>query len=237
MKISVLEIPSVLVKGGSFEMGTTVPDGEADGKPIHNVTLTDFYISATEVTIGQYKAYCQQTGKAMPEQEAECSNTHPVAFVNWYEAEEFCEWVGGFLPTEAQWEYAARSGGMTMKYPSGNEIDHSMANYSGTGQTDKWKRCAPVAKFPPNILGLYDMAGNVYEWCRDYYRSDYYQYSAKIDPAGPATSLFKVIRGGSWYHSEETLRSTHRYRYMPVARLSFVGFRVAWDPSKVHIAQ
>lgn len=237
VKIGTLEIPAVLVKGGTFEMGAAGEESADDAKPVHRVTLTDFYISTTEVTIGQYKEFCRQTGKAMPEQEPETDDSYPVAFVTWYEANEFCEWVGGDLPTEAQWEYAARSGGMDLTFPNGNSIDHAQANFSGTGQTDKWKRGAPVAKFPPNNLGIYDLAGNLYEWCQDYYRSDYYQNSRMINPAGPATSLFKVIRGGSWYHEKSEMRTTSRFRYMPVARLSFVGFRVAWDPSKARIAQ
>jgi len=237
VKIGTLEIPAVLVKGGSFEMGAAGEESADDAQPVHMVTLTDFYLSTTEVTIGQYKEYCRQTGKAMPEQDPETNDSYPVAFVTWYEAFEFCKWTGGCLPTEAQWEYAARGGGMDFKYPTGSAIDHSQANYTGTGQADKWKRVAPVAKFPPNNLGIHDLAGNLYEWCQDYYRSDYYQNSGMINPAGPATSLFKVIRGGSWYHDKNEMRTTYRFRYMPVARLSFVGFRVAWDPSKAHIAQ
>jgi formylglycine-generating enzyme required for sulfatase activity len=237
VRIGPLEIPAVLVKGGTFTMGTEDADAPGDSKPAHKVTLTDFYMSITEVTIGQYKDYCRKTGKAMPEQEPGTNDSYPVTFITWYEASEFCEWMDGFLPSEAQWEYAARSGGMDLAYPNGNTINHSEANYSGTGQTDKWKRIAPVAKFPANTIGLYDMAGNVYEWCQDYYRSDYYQNSGFINPVGPATSLFKVIRGGSWYHGTEEMRTTSRFRYMPVARLSFVGFRVAWEPSKARIAQ
>jgi len=237
VKISVLKIPAILIKGGPFEMGSNDESSSADTKPAHTVTLTDFYIGITEVTIGEYKDYCRQTGKAMPEQETGTDDSYPIAFVNWYEANEFCEWVGGYLPTEAQWEYAARGGGMNINYPNGNKLDHSMANYSGTGKADKWKRVAPVAKFPPNHLGIYDMAGNLYEWCQDYYRSDYYQYSGAINPVGPVSSMFKVVRGGSWYHDAEELRTTSRYRYMPVARLSFLGFRVTWDPDKVRIAQ
>lgn len=237
VRIGVLKLPAVLVKGGTFEMGSDDESSPEDTRPAHTVTLTDFYISVTEVTVGQYKEYCRQTGKSMPEQEAGTSDSYPIAFVTWYEANEFCQWVGGYLPTEAQWEYAARSRGLNLKYPNGNTIDHSFANYSGTGQTDKWKRVAPVAKFPPNSLGLYDMAGNLYEWCQDYYRSDYYKNSSQINPTGPASGMFKVIRGGSWYHGKEAMRTTSRYRYMPVARLSFLGFRVAWDPDAVRVSE
>ncbi len=128
LKIGPLEIPAVLVKGGTFDMGSEDPECGDDTRPVHKVTLTDFYISTTEVTIGQYKEYCRKTGKAMPEQEPGTDDLFPVAFVTWYEANEFCEWVGGFLPSEAQWEYAARSGGLNFKYPNGNAIYHSQAN-------------------------------------------------------------------------------------------------------------
>jgi len=237
VKISRIGIPALFVKGGTFDMGEHFGEGKDDEKPVHSVTLSDFYIGLTEVTIGQYKNYCRLTGKAMPEQEDYTDDSYPVVFVTWYEANEFCQFVGGSLPTEAQWEYAARSGGLVMKYPSGEEMDHSMANYSGVEKKDKWKKAAPVASFAPNLLGLFDMSGNVYEWCHDYYKSDYYENSTMVEPTGPAASMFKVIRGGSWYHGTETLHTSHRMRYMPVARLSFLGFRVAWAPGRVQLAQ
>jgi len=230
IKIGPLEMDAVLIKGGVFEMGDKFNVGDGDEKPVHEVTLTDYYLSTTEVTVGQYKKYCIATNTAMPEQESYSRDNYPIVFVTWFEARKFCEWVGGFLPTEAQWEYAASSRGLTFKYPTGNTIDHSKANYSGTRKKDRWKKCSPVAKFPPNSLGIYDLAGNVYEWCYDYYKGDYYSMPAYENPRGPATSIFKVLRGGSWYHDKEKLRCSDRFRYMPVARVSFVGFRVAWDP-------
>lgn len=230
VSIGPLEMEAILVEGGDFEMGDKFNVGDSDEQPVHEVALSDFYISVTEVTVRQYKAFCLATDRAMPQQESYSKDDCPIVFVTWFEAQDFCEWVGGSLPTEAQWEYAATSRGLTFKYPSGNEIDHSLANFSGTGKKDRWKKLAPVAKFPPNPIGLYDMAGNVYEWCYDYYKSDYYSLPGYQDPMGPATSMFKVLRGGSWYHDKEEMRCSNRFRYMPVARMSFVGFRVAWDP-------
>ncbi len=226
-------MPAVFIEGGEFEMGDHFGGGSSDELPVHHVKLSDFYLSATEVTIGQYKQYCLKVGKAMPEQEPYARDDYPVAFVTWFEAQEFCNWVGGSLPTEAQWEYAARSRGLAYKYPLGNNISHDDANYSGVARKDKWKKSAPVGKFPPNLIGLFDLAGNLYEWCYDYYKSDYYVYSPQFNPTGPSSGMFKVVRGGSWYHGEETLRTTHRYRYLAVARLSFLGFRVAWNAEKV----
>ena len=228
-KIGPLAMEAVLVRGGTFEMGDKFNSGGSDEQPVHEVKVTDFYMGTTEVTVGQYKRYCLDTGRAMPEQESYSKNDYPMVFVTWFEAQAFCEWAGGSLPTEAQWEYAASSRGMMLKYPTGSTIDQSAANFSGTGKRDRWKKLAPVAKFPPNLLGIYDIAGNVYEWCYDYYKSDYYKLPTYQNPRGPATSMFKVLRGGSWYHGKEELRCSDRFRYMPVARVSFVGFRVAWD--------
>ena len=230
VKIGPLEIDAILVNGETFEMGDNFDAGESDEKPVHEVKLSDFYISITEVTVAQYKTFCRETNRAMPLQESYSKDDYPIVFVTWFEAQDFCEWVGGCLPTEAQWEYAATSGGSSLKYPTGNDINRNMANYSGTGKKDRWKKLSPVAKFPHNILGIYDMAGNVYEWCYDYYKSSYYSMPGYQNPRGPATSMFKVLRGGSWYHNEEDMRCSDRFRYMPVARISFVGFRVAWDP-------
>lgn len=230
--IGTLKIPAVFVKGGNFEMGDQFDAGNDDEKPVHAVTLNDFYLSATEVTVAQFKRFCLATNRKMPEQEPTSADDHPVVFITWYEAKDFCEWVGGSLPTEAQWEYAARSGGMSVRYPTGDEVDHTTANLSRKGKKDKWEKTSPVGKFPPNYLGLYDMAGNVYEWCNDYYKSDYYELSNSIEPQGPATSMFKILRGGSWYHEKQHLRCSDRFRFMPVARISFVGFRVAWKADK-----
>lgn len=235
VKIGPLDIEAVLVKGGTYEMGDIFVVGKDDERPVHIVTISDFYLSVTEITVRQYKKFCKRTNRKMPIQEKYSRDNYPVVFVTWYEAKDFCEWMGGLLPTEAQWEYAARSGGLMLKYPTGSNIDHSLANYSGKDGRDKWKKVSPVAKFTPNTLGIYDLAGNVYEWCLDYYKGNYYSLSLSQNPTGPATSIFRVLRGGSWYHDKECLRTSHRFRYLPVARVSFVGFRVAWDPEKVNI--
>jgi len=233
VKIGPLAMEAVFIQGGTFEMGDHFRVGESDELPVHQVSLSDFYMSTTEVTVEQYKAFCRQTERKMPQQEEGSKEDNPVVFITWFEANDFCEWVGGELPTEAQWEYAATARGLVMKYPTGNEIDQGMANFSGTGKKDRWNRLAPVAKFPANMLGIYDLAGNVYEWCYDYYKSDSYSIPAYLDPRGTATSMFKVLRGGSWYHDKEQLRCSDRFRYMPVARMSFVGFRVVWDADKI----
>jgi len=234
IEISPLKVKAALIPGGEFQMGSA-ETGSGDEKPQHRVILSDFYLSITEVTIGQYKEFCRQTGKSMPRQEDYAKDNYPVAFVTWYEAQEFCQWAGGSLPTEAQWEYAARAGGKPIVYPNGNEITHDHANFEGVGERDRWKKSAPVGKFPPSVLGLYDMAGNIYEWCYDNYKSDYYSVSTTKNPKGPATGMFRVLRGGSWYHGKEAMRTTYRFRFMPVARVGFVGFRVAWEPGTITV--
>jgi len=213
-------------------MGDQFDTGDDDEKPVHSVTLNDFYLSATEVTVAQFKKFCIATHRKMPEQESTSADDHPIVFITWYEAKDFCEWVGGNLPTEAQWEYAARSGGLSIQYPTGNEMDRSTANIFGKGKKDKWEKTSPVGNFPPNYLGIYDMAGNAYEWCNDNYKSDYFASSNSFEPQGPATSMFKTLRGGSWYHNKEEMRCSDRFRFMPVARIGFVGFRIAWKPEK-----
>jgi len=235
VKIGPLGTKAAFIKGGTYEMGDLFNVGKDDEQPPHKITVSDFYLGISEVTVAQYKEFCKRTNRKMPLQEKYSRDNYPVIFVTWYEAKEFCEWVGGHLPTEAQWEYAARSGGLMLKYPTGSNIDHSLANYSGKYGRDKWKKASPVKKFAPNNFGIYDLAGNVYEWCFDCYKSNYYSLSSSLDPAGPATGIFRVLRGGSWYHDKEYLRTSHRFRYLPVARVSFVGFRVAWDPDKVKI--
>ena len=230
-----IEMQAVLVEGGTFNMGDMWSVGGDNEKPVHEVKLSDFYISISEVTIGEYKEFCKRTHRKMPLQDDGSQDNFPVAYVTWYEAKNFCDWVGGQLPTEAQWEYSARCKGKPMIYPSGEHIDHSLANYSGKERKDRWERTSPVKKFKPNVLGIYDLAGNLYEWCFDYYKSDYYAKSFKVDPTGPSSGLYKVLRGGSWYHHENELRTSHRFRYLAVARVSYVGFRVAWNPDKTQI--
>jgi len=150
---------------------------------------------------------------------------HPVVSVYWNGANEYAKWVGGRLPTEAEWERAARGGVDGRKYPNGNTISHDDANYKGTGGRDKWASTSPVKSFAPNDYGLYDMAGNVYEWCSDIWDEDYYSKSPKNNPTGPSSGNRYVIRGGSWYDDSSRVRSGFRLIYDLNCNYG-IGFRV-----------
>ena len=157
---------------------------------------------------------------------------HPVLEVSWYGARAFSGWVGGRLPTEAEWEYAARAGGQRLKYPNGDTLTHDNANFSGTGGQDQWTETSPVGSFPPNPLGLYDMAGNVWEWCADWFDAEYYQTlknSTARNPKGPGSGTARVVRGGSWFNSEFDLRVAIRFWSYPDDGSFNLGFRCVQD--------
>jgi iron(II)-dependent oxidoreductase len=166
----------------------------------HEVSVSDFYLDRYEVTNAEYKKFCDQTGHKLPEfwgMDAFRSGPdypgHPVVGVTWADAAKYAEWAGKRLPTEAEWEYAARGGLVQKRFPYGDEMDASQANYNGTNGHP-----VPVGSFPPNAYGLYDMAGNVVEWVSDFYEKDYYLNSPAMDPKGPETGKRRVIRGGGW---------------------------------------
>jgi len=156
---------------------------------------------------------------------------HPVLEVSWYGARAFSGWVGGRLPTEAEWEYAARAGGQNLKYPNGDTLTHDDANFSGTGGRDQWTETSPVGSFAPNPLGLYDMAGNVWEWCADWFDAEYYGTfnSTARNPKGPDSGTQRVLRGGSWNVNPYYLRCANRSWNVPTSRLNYDGFRCVQD--------
>jgi formylglycine-generating enzyme required for sulfatase activity len=219
----------VTVPPGSFEMGCTPGDGECfpDEQPAHHVTLTrGFAMLATEVTVGQFQGFLRASGRVAPPPPGFAQTAgDPVVNVAWGEAAGFCQWLGGRLPTEAEWEYAARGGRTASRFPNGDSIDLTQANFDGTGGRDMWATTAPVASFAPSTFGLFDMAGNVWEWCADWYSPSSYAGAAAVDPAGPATGTLRVMRGGAWNCSPRSLRVTNRGRATPASRVPTVGFR------------
>jgi formylglycine-generating enzyme required for sulfatase activity len=203
----------VSVKGGCFEMGDTFGDGGADEKPVHKVCLDDFRMDKYEVT---QAAYQTAMGKN-PSNHENCPNC-PVEEVSWDEAKAYCGKVGKRLPTEAEWEYAAREGGKKVKYGTGkNEINCNTANYGGCGGKTK-----PGGSHAPNALGLYDMSGNVFEWVADWYEGDYYGKSPEKNPKGPSDGAFRVLRGGSWFIRAVDSRAAYRYLREPAHRANIL---------------
>ena len=175
----------VYIPPGTFKMGCVPGDSgcDDDEKPRHEVTITrGVWLGKTEVTWGAYRRFFQ-VADAMGNKGSGAGDRHPVVNVSWNDAVAFCSWSGGRLPTEAEWEYAARGGVEGKKYPWGNSLDHEQANYSGTGGRDRWDRTSPVGSFAPNGYGLYDMAGNVWEWVWDWYDANYDSTASGSDPA------------------------------------------------------
>ena len=206
----------VRIPAGTFVMGSN--DGESDEKPARQVTVSGFYMDKTEVTQEQYERVMGNnpgTFKGCP--------TCPVEMVSWNDAKAYCEKVGKRLPTEAECEYAARAGTST-KYYWGNDMDGDYAWYYNNANS----KTHPVGQKKPNAFGLYDMCGNVWEWCSDWYDKNYYRSSPADNPQGAATGSCRVLRGGSWRNGDYSLRSAGRGWNYPDNRLGYVGFRCAW---------
>lgn len=208
----------IYLQGGTFLMGDD--SGNPGERPVHEVTLRPFYIDSCEVTVAQYAVFLEQTGRVKPAfwQPEFDRPDDPVVGVTWYDAAAYAAWAGKRLPTEAEWEYAARGGRSGEPFPWGTDHDKRHANFSSAG-------IAPVKRFGPNGYGIYDMTGNVWEWCSDWYDETYYQVSPADNPQGPITGTFKVLRGGAWYSSAEQIRTANRYYALPDSRSFHNGFR------------
>ena len=220
--------PLILIQPGTFLMGATMFDSEM---PSHLVTITKpFGIGKYQVTQEEFKAFMGTN----PSQYQAIN--HPVEQVNWEEACLFCEKINEILstllpehyhialPSEAQWEYACRAGSTT-EYSYGDNPSTEKMNYGGC----KIKHPVRVGSYPPNPWGLYDMHGNVWEWCQDWYGP--YSGCNEIDPTGPNAGPLRVVRGGSWFNIAEDCRSAHRHTWVgPRYRHSDYGFRIALVP-------
>jgi iron(II)-dependent oxidoreductase len=211
-------VAMVYVPGGSYVMGAD--KGFPDEQPKHEISIDPFYIDIHEVTVAQYKKFLDETGRSAPGfwlPEIDRPD-HPVVGVSWKDAAAYAKWAGKRLPTEAEWELAARGGTAEGRYPWGDEPDLQFANVGSFG-------IAPVKSFKPNGYGIYDMIGNVWEWCSDWYDPEYYSSSPKENPQGPESGKYKVLRGWAWYCNKDQVKVTKRYSSDPTARSYSYGFR------------
>jgi formylglycine-generating enzyme required for sulfatase activity len=213
----------VWIPPGSFMMGCSLGDKEckSDEKPAHQVTLTKgFWIGQTEVTVAAYKRFAGSTGAEMPRAPnfnvGWNNQDMPIVSVGWDDATAFCDWAGGRLLTEAEWEYAARAGSTEARYGPIDEVAWYAKNSGGKTQEVGQKRA--------NAFGLYDMLGNVWEWMNDWYAG--YPASPARDPRGPDSGQFRVLRGGDWGSDRGDIRVSKREWDRPADRNShIVGFR------------
>lgn len=232
----------VIIEGGQFYRGC---DSSArDERPRHQILLDSFAIDVSSVTNDQYVRFLEAMGgekdanhndlillresrikKVAGQLSIEAGyNHHPVVGVTWYGAFAYCKWVGKRLPTEAEWEIAAKGGTLDAPYPTGQSIEKSKANFFNSDTVR-------VKSYPANGYGLYDMAGNVYEWCQDWYGYNYYEVSQQEPncPRGPLQGVYRVLRGGCWKSLELDLLCTQRHRNKPGISNSTYGFRCASD--------
>ncbi len=258
----------VFIKGGEFLMGSN--EGMLHEKPVHKVSVKSFWIDAKEVTVKEFARFVKETGYQTeaekfgwsgvfdlntkkwtrgdgadwqnPEGEGvEPDPNEPVTQVSWNDAKAFAKWAGKRLPTEAEWEFAARGGLVGKTYAWGNELrpdGNPVANWWQGSFPDRntvedgFLKRAPVGSFQPNGFGLYDMAGNVWEWTADWYAANYYAGSPEIDPKGVENGIEKVIRGGSWMCAENfcsNYRVAGKSHSTPDTGLNNIGFRCVKD--------
>ncbi|MBI4725980.1 SUMF1/EgtB/PvdO family nonheme iron enzyme [candidate division TA06 bacterium] len=248
----------ISIPAGNFKMGSLPDDPYAmtNEQPQHTVYLDAFQISKYEITNSQYKAFMDAGGYTYSAYwTAEGWNwrttnsitepaywstgnynsgpgfpNHPVVGVSWYEAFAFYNWAGGYLPTEAQWEKAARGTDSTNYWPWGSTWDSTKCNSYYNTAPDTFTYSSPVGFFATGAspYGAYDMAGNVWEWCNDWYDESYYGSSPSSNPTGPATGKYRVHRGGSWDNSAGSCRTAYRHYFLdPDCRYYYLGFRLA----------
>ncbi len=247
-KVEVKEIEPLLtemavIPGGTYFRGSS--EGARDEMPRHAVNLASFALDIHPVTNEQFVRFVQAMGGEKDHNNNDIIRLrdsrikrstgkliiesgyakHPVVGVTWYGAVAYAKWIGKRLPTEAEWE-AAASAGRDVIYPTGTEIERTQANFFSSDTT-------AVMSYPPNPFGLYDIAGNVYEWCQDWYAYNYYDASVvePDQPLGPPQGVYRVLRGGCWKSLKEDLRSSHRHRNNPGAVNGTYGFRCATDVS------
>ena len=219
----------VLVTGGSFNMGNNSSD-EMDEKPSHTVSINNFSMSKYETTVAEYKAFCQANGRTMPDAPSwGWNDMHPVVNVNFNDATAYCNWLSETtgknyrLPTEAEWEYAARGGQKSSLHSYSGSDDFEQVGWSTDNAGGQPQA---VGRKQPNELGLHDMSGNAWEWCKDWYSDSYYSSSPLANPRGATSSSSHVLRGGSWRTTTAACGVANRNAYRPGERDESYGFRV-----------
>jgi formylglycine-generating enzyme required for sulfatase activity len=264
-----LGLDFVDIKGGCFQMGDTFGDGPVNEKPTHEVCIDDFALEKYDVTVGEFRKFAAATGYQTKAENDGCTvlngkewkldpsrnwqnpgftqdDRHPVVCVSWNDVQAFIRWLSKEsgrqyrLPTEAEWEYAARSRGKKEKF-AGTSDNGSLSRYANfcdancdldwksTSHNDGYRNSSPVGRFLPNELGLYDMSGNVWQWCFDWYGDTYYRNSPNNNPQGPSEgdNDERVYRGGGWRNQPSDVRVSNRNGLDPSSSSSNVGFRLA----------
>jgi formylglycine-generating enzyme required for sulfatase activity len=235
------------IKGGSFDMGDFTNDMQNIALPLHYVELDDFFMTETTVTNRQFceflnrygniqdqgvyainlnSPYCQIVSKRNKYVPKEPYEDFPVIEVSWYGAMRYCKWRNGRLPTEAEWEYAARNGGKKLIFSTGNRPSLKKSNFLLDKDDDRWHSLVSVKAYKPNKLGLYQMSGNLLEWCYDYFDPKFYDEDVSKNPSGPKNGSTRVVRGGGWCFPKERMATFYRGSAREISRTNFIGFRV-----------
>lgn len=219
----------IAVEGGCFTMGDTFGDGDDDEKPVHEVCVDGFSIAKYEVTQEQWIAVMEKNPSHFT------GDRRPVEEVSWDDVQQYIEKLNKLtgrnyrLPTEAEWEYAARNGGRKEKW-AGTSVEAELDEYAWNEQ-NSGRKTHVVGTKRPNALGLHDMGGNVWEWCQDRYGDLFFEESPRDNPDGPKTGTFRTVRGGSWSNRPRFVRASNRDGYDPANRSDTLGFRLAVSAS------
>lgn len=219
----------IYIPAGRFTMGTN--KGPAQSGPIHSVYLDAYWIDQVEVTNSDYALCMQDDVCRHPARyntffDDPAYTNYPVVFINWYDAQTYCDWSGGRLPTEAEWEKAAR-GTDQLRYPWGNERpDDSLLNFNGLYKAPRPSYDYLTGASP---YGLLNMAGNVQEWVADWYDPNYYSISPEKNPQGPASGEFKILRGGGYWDNATEVQTTYRFKHDPTSAGEHRGVRCVFD--------